>query len=163
MFSVDPNPYRHKLFLMGYPVHPDSPVLGHDGERLLSVDFGTCRVCGENTKINFDNICFKCFPKRAVLKTITIAFCLILALATCALAQKTVTVWGPNGQATIYQVYPNGNVVGTTPGQSGAITGNLNNGALYDYRQPPLSSGLNHSSDYERHKYDDPYDPNSLK
>jgi hypothetical protein len=74
------------------------------------------------------------------MKTIVITIVLLLA-ATCTLAQKTVTVWGPNGQATIYQVYPNGQVTGITPGTSGMVYGNLNDGNLYDGRLPNNSLG----------------------
>jgi hypothetical protein len=68
------------------------------------------------------------------MKPFIITLCLVL-LATCALAQKTVTVWN-NGKATIYQIYPNGQVVGSTPGRGGLITGNINDGNLYDNRIP---------------------------
>lgn len=80
------------------------------------------------------------------MKTLIITISIVL-LSTCAMAQRTVTVWGQNGQATIYQVYPDGQVVGLTPGEGGLITGNLNDGNLYDNRLPNNSFGNFPTSD----------------
>ena len=72
------------------------------------------------------------------MKTITLTI-LFLLIASPLLASKVV-VWN-NERPVTFNVDRDGEVVTITHDQSGGIEGNVNNGKLFDLRQPPINSG----------------------